>query len=155
MDILIEHITGPTPEAATLIAELDQVLGTVYEPHQRHGLSVEQIFEPHVRFFMARIENAAVGCGAITLFDDYAAVKRMYTRKGARERGVGKAVLARLEREARAAGKPVLRLETGIHQVPAIRLYEGRGFRRCAAFGAYAEMPPQRIETSIFYEKPL
>ena len=155
MSIAIEFLTVPTPEAAALIAELDAVLGAVYEPEQRHGLSVEQVFQPNVRFFVARIGDEAVGCGAVALFDGYAEVKRMYTRKTARGRGVGKALLARLEQAARDAGKPVLRLETGIYQAPAIGLYEGYGFRLCAAFGHYAGLPPHRIIASIFYEKPL
>jgi putative acetyltransferase len=153
--IAIERVTAPTAEAAALIAELDAGLGAVYEPEQRHGLSIEQVFEPNVRFFVARIGEEAVGCGAVALFDDYAEVKRMYTREAARGQGVGKAILARLEQEASAAGKRVLYLETGIYQAPAIGLYQGFGFRRCAAFGHYAALPPHGIAASIFYEKPL
>jgi putative acetyltransferase len=140
---------------AALIAELDAVLGAVYEPHQRHGLSLDQVFASNIRFFAARIDAFAVGCGAVALFDDFAEVKRMYTREAARGQGVGKAILARLEAEARAAAVPVLYLETGIHQTVAIGLYEASGFQRCGAFGAYAAMQPDRIATSIFYRKPL
>jgi putative acetyltransferase len=153
--IIIERPFGPTAEARALIAELDAVLGALYEPEQRHGLSIEQVFHPNVRFFVARLDGEAVGCGAVALFDDYAEVKRMYTRDAARGRGVGKALLAQIEREARDAGKPVLRLETGTYQAAAIGLYEGCGFRPCAAFGHYANLPPHRIATSLFYEKPL
>src|SRR5436853_4853472 len=151
--IAIEQLFGPTPEAAALIAELDDVLGAVYEPEQRHGLSIEQVFQPNVRFFVARLGEDAVGCGALALFDGYAEVKRMYTREAARGRGIGKALLARIEREAREAAKPMLRLETGTYQAAAIGLYEGCGFRACGAFGQYAELPSHRIATSLFYEK--
>jgi putative acetyltransferase len=155
MSIAIELLAGPTDEARALIAELDAVLGALYEAEQRHGYSIEQAFQPHVRFFVARLDGEAVGCGAVALFDDYAEVKRMYTRDAARGRGVGKALLAHIEREAREAGKPMLRLETGTLQAAAIGLYEGCGFRACAAFGHYATLPPHRIATSLFYEKPL
>jgi putative acetyltransferase len=148
-------VPAPTAEAAALIAELDAVLGALYEPHERHGLPLVQAFEPHVRLFIARIDGAAVGCGAVALFDGYAEVKRMYTRASARGQGVGKAIVTQLEDEARTSGKPVLRLETGIHQAAAIGLYERCGFRRCGAFGAYAAMPEQWIATSLFYEKPM
>jgi putative acetyltransferase len=131
------------------------VLGALYEPEQRHGLSIEQVFEPNVRFFVARISDKAVGCGAVALFDDYGEVKRMYTRDAARGQGVGKALLARIEREARDAGKRVLRLETGTLQAAAIGLYEGCGFRACGPFGHYAGLPPHRVATSLFYEKRL
>jgi len=153
--IEIELLSAATAEVKLLIAELDAVLGAVYEPEQRHGLSVDQVFQPNVRFFVARIDGAAAGCGGIALFDGYAEVKRMYTREAARGRGVGKALLGRLAAEAHAAGKPVLRLETGTLQAAAIGLYEGFGFRPCAAFGHYAELPPRRIAASLFYEKPL
>jgi putative acetyltransferase len=155
MEIAVEHLRGPTAEAAALIAELDAVLGALYEPHQRHGLSLEQVFQPNVRFFIARIADAAVGCGAVALFEDHAEVKRMYTREAARGRGVGKALLARIESEARDAGKPVLRLETGTEQMAAIGLYQGYGFRQCGPFGDYATLPPDRITASFFYEKEL
>jgi putative acetyltransferase len=153
--IVIERPSGPTAEVSALIAGLDAVLGALYEPEQRHGLSIEQVFQPNVRFFVARLDGEAVGCGAVALFDDYAEVKRMYTRDAARGRGVGKALLAHIEQEARDAGKPMLRLETGTLQAAAIGLYEGCGFRACAAFGHYATLPPHRIATSLFYEKPL
>jgi len=155
MEITIERPSGPTAEVSALIAELDAVLGAVYEPEQRHGLSLEQVFGPHVRFFVARLDGEAVGCGAVALFEDYAEVKRMYTRESVRGRGVGKALLARIEQDARAAGKPILRLETGTLQAAAIGLYEQCGFRSCGAFGPYAALPPHRIATSLFYEKPL
>jgi putative acetyltransferase len=114
--ITIEQISEPTPELRALIGELDDVLNAAYEPHQRHGLAIAQLFEPHVRFFLARLDGAAVACGGVALFDDYAEVKRMYTRPAVRGRGVAKAVLRRLEDEARVSGKAVVRLETGQHQ---------------------------------------
>jgi putative acetyltransferase len=104
---------------------------------------------------VARLDGEAVGCGAVALFEDYAEVKRMYTRESVRGRGVGKALLARIEQEARAANRPILRLETGTLQAAAIGLYEGCGFQACEAFGHYAALPPHRIATSLFYEKPL
>jgi putative acetyltransferase len=155
MTIVIERLMGPTVDAEQLVAELDEVLGALYDPEQRHGLSIVQVFEPAVRFFIARLGDEAVGCGALALFGDYAEVKRMYTREAARGRGVGKAILGRLEAEARDAGKPALRLETGTYQAAAIALYERCGFRLCRAFGHYATLPSHRIAASLFYEKPL
>ena len=43
-----------------------------------------------------------------------------------------------------------LRLETGIKQDAAIRLYESAGFRRRGPFGSYRDDP-----LSVFMEKPL
>lgn len=155
MDITIERALAPTPEVVALVGELDAVLGALYTADQRHGLKIEQLFQPDIRFFLAYADGEAAGCGGVAFFDSYAEVKRMYMRVSVRGQGVGKALLARLEREAREAGYSVLRLETGTQQDAAIGLYERCGFRRCPAFGHYAALPPFRIETSIFYEKHL
>ena len=155
MDITVERISAPTPELRELIGELDAVLGAAYEPHQRHGLSLDQLFEPHVRFFLARLDGAAVACGGVALFEDYAEVKRMYTRPAVRGRGIAKAVLRRLEEEARVSGKTVLRLETGHLQPEAVGLYRRAGFVSRGPFGHYAQMPARDIELSLFFEKPL
>jgi putative acetyltransferase len=148
-------VREPTPELRELIGELDAVLNAAYEPHQRHGLAIAQLFEPHVRFFLARLDGAAVACGGGALFEDYAEVKRMYTRPAARGRGVAKAVLRRLEEEARAEGKATLRLETGHYQAEAVGLYRSAGFISSGAFGHYAHMPPRDVELSLFFEKAL
>jgi len=108
-----------------------------------------------VRFFVARLNGLAVGCGGVAVFDDYAEVKRMYTRPVARGRGVAKALLRRIEDEARGAGRSVLRLETGTYQQEAIGLYERMGFRPRGPFSPYATMPACNIETSLFFEKVL
>jgi len=150
ISITVERAVEATHEVRDLIEELNEVLGAAYEAHQRHGLSIEQLFEPHVRFFIARLDGLAVGCGGVAVFDDYAEVKRMYTRPMARGRGVAKALLRRIEDEARGAGILVLRLETGTRQHKAIGLYQRMGFRPRGPFGAYAAMPARNIETSLF-----
>ena len=153
MTIAIERAAAPTPELRELIAGLDAVLGAAYEPHQRHGLAIGELFRPGMRFFLARLDGVACGCGGVALARDYAEVKRMFTRAEARGRGIAKALLARIEDEARAAGLPILYVETGIHQPEAIGLYEQAGFRRCGPFGPYAAMAAKRIETSLFFAK--
>jgi putative acetyltransferase len=153
--ISIERALEPTEDVRVLVGELESVLSAEYAPEQRHGLSLDAIFQPHVRFFVARVQGAAVGCGGVALFSDFAEVKRMYVREGARGRGVAGALLDRIERETRDAGLDLLRLETGDRQQAAIRFYERVGFRQCPAFGAYASMVPAAIVTSVFYEKRL
>jgi putative acetyltransferase len=97
-------------------------------------------------FVVARDETGAVfGCGALRLMEPGAAeIKRMFTRPEARGRGVGRAVLARLEDEARARGIGLLRLETGTLQPDAHRLYEAAGYRQIPCFGEYAGEPLSR-----------
>jgi putative acetyltransferase len=154
---LIEIVpaTEATDEVRELIGELDQVLSAEYPPEQRHGLALDAIFQPHIRFFIARMNGEPAACGGVALFSDFAEVKRMYVRQRARGRGLAKALLRRIEREALAAGVTRLCLETGDRQQAAMRLYEGAGFLRCGPFGPYAAMPSQAIATSVFYDKPL
>lgn len=153
MALALEHVETPTDEARTLIEELEAELGGHFTAEQRHGYSVARVFQPGVRFFIARLDGEAVGCGGVAFQDGLAEVKRMYVRPHARGRGVGRAVLGRLEAEARARGMDRLVLETGDVLHAAIRMYEGSGFTRCGAFGAYTRMPPPAIARSVFLEK--
>ena len=136
-----------------LIGELEAVLSAEYPPQQRHGLALDAIFQPHIRFFLARRQGVAVGCGGVALFPDYAEVKRMYVRPSARGQGVAEAILARLEQEVRDVELSVLRLETGDRQFAAMRLYIRSGFRECPAFGDYALKAPKATAASVFFEK--
>jgi putative acetyltransferase len=74
----------------------------------------------------------------------------MDVRPEFRGRRIGKLMLDRLAAHAQAAGVRLLRLETGIHQSAAIRLYEVYGFRRRTAFAPYRDDP-----LSLYYEKSL
>ena len=153
MSLVVEPVQSPTDEVRALIAELDAVLAGPYAPEQRHGLSVERIFQPGVLFFVARLGGEAVGCGGVAFDDGFAEVKRMYVRPRARGRGIADAIVARIEQEARARGARRLTLETGDAQLAAIKFYQRVGFNRCGAFGAYASMPPPAVVRSVFFEK--
>jgi len=153
--LAVNLIAAPNDAARLLIAELEDVLSAEYPPENRHGLPLEAIFQPHVRFFIATLDGAPVGCGGVALFVGFAEVKRMYVRPAARGQGIAQAILARLEAETSAANLPVLRLETGDKQTDALRLYRGYGFTDCAPFGDYAALPRHTIAASIFLEKPI
>jgi putative acetyltransferase len=155
MDFAIERAAVPTAEIVALLTALDEALSQGYSPDQHHALSLQKLFQPDVRFFVARRGGDAIACGGIGFYDGYAELKRMYAKPEARGSGVAPALLAHLEAEARAAGVKRLTIETGIHQHAAMRFYEKTGFIRCAAFGPYAAMAPNAIATSAFYEKAL
>jgi putative acetyltransferase len=156
LHISIERVNSPTEDVRTLTSELYAELSANYPPEQRHALSLDAIFQPHIRFFIARIDGCAVGCGGVALFADFAEVKRMYVRPEFRGKGGGniaEAIVARLTREALDAGLTTLRLETGTEQAAAIRFYERCGFKRCEPFEPYASMPPQAISTRVVLAK--
>jgi putative acetyltransferase len=148
-------VTSPTEDVRALVGELNDELGALYPPEQRHGLPLDAIFQPHIRFFVVRKQGAAAGCGGVALFADFAEVKRMYVRPALRGQGVADAIMDRLIGEARAADISVLRLETGIVSFAAIRFYRRCGFQSCPAFEPYASLPPDRIAGSAFLEMAL
>jgi putative acetyltransferase len=92
MQLIIERATAPTDDVRGLIVELEDSLAAEYPPEQRHGLAIDAIFQPHIQFFVARVDGGAVGCAGVALFADLAEVKRMYVRPAARGRGIAEAL---------------------------------------------------------------
>ena len=140
-----------SPDALRLLAELDDhLLGHPYPTESRHAFSVEKLLRERVAFFVTRYRDEPVGCAGIKFYADYGEVKRMYVRPSNRGLGLGKTMLDHLADCAQERGIKVLRLETGIYQVEAIRLYERYGFQRRAPFGEYKIDP-----MSLYFEKVL
>ncbi len=151
MPTLISLERPDTADAQALIAELDSYLDPLYPRESRHGYSVEKLLAQGVRFFVLRVDGIPAGCGGVQLVNgEYGEVKRMYVRPEFRGKGLAKGMLNHLADFARSQGIELLRLETGIHQHEAIRLYEGMGFQSIPPFGDYRDDPLSR-----FYEKRL
>jgi putative acetyltransferase len=149
MSVAITPERPDSADAAALIAELDALLNPLYPPESRHGYNIAKLIAQSVAFFVLRANGTPAGCGGIQLFgSEYGELKRMYVRPGFRGLGYGKLLLDHLSDYARAHGVGVLRLETGIHQPAAIRLYERTGFQRIPPFGDYVE-----DHLSLCYEK--
>jgi putative acetyltransferase len=149
MSAIIAPESPDSADAVVLIAELEAHLDPLYPKQSRHGYSVEQLLAQAVAFFVLRQGDTPAGCGGIQLFGtEYGELKRMYVRPQFRGSGFGKLLLDHLADYARAHGVGLLRLETGIHQTAAIRLYERMGFQRIPPFGPYFEDP-----LSLCYEK--
>ena len=149
MTVTITPERPDTSEAQVLIEELEGELAPFYPSESRHGYSVERLLAEAVAFFLIREDGVPAGCGGVKLVGtEYAEVKRMYVRPQFRGLGLARRMLNHLAAHAQHHGIRVLRLETGIHQQAAIRLYEGMGFQRIPPFGEYQEDPLNR-----FYEK--
>lgn len=119
---------------AELAGELVERYGDDVEPGAKPGT------EDVAAFVIARDDDGRpLGCGGLrSLGHPVVEIKRMYVRPEARGRGVGAAILAALEAEARRHGFAVVRLETGPLQPEAIGLYARAGYREIPCFGAYA-----------------
>ena len=134
-----------TPDAMALIDELQTHLGALYPVKSQHGFTVRQLIEQRVAFFVLRADGRAAGCGGILLVGrEYGELKRMFVRPEFRGQKFGERLVERLAQHAREHGVNLLRLETGIHQLAAIRLYERLGFRPIPAFPPYSDDPVSR-----------
>lgn len=149
MAVTINQERPDTLDAMDLIEELEAHLAPFYPRESRHGYSVEKLLAQGVAFFLIRDNGTPVGCGGIQLYGkEYGELKRMYVRPQHRGSGYAKLMLNHLADYARNRGVALLRLETGIHQIAAIGLYERAGFQSVPPFGEYKLDPLSR-----FYEK--
>jgi len=140
------------PQVQQLVAHLWQELGIMYPEMQ--AAVPKEISGPRAGFVVAWLNDEAVGCGAWRSLAPsepaVAEIKRMFVEPAVRGRGVSRAILKELEALARADGYSVVRLETGLRQPPALRLYETSGYRRIEPYGRYRDDP-----LSVCFEKTL
>jgi putative acetyltransferase len=149
MRIALEH--PDQPAIIALIDALDAFQKPLYPAHSHHGIDMAALTAPGVLFAVARDELGRVrGCAALVIEPEFGELKRMYVPPESRGRGLGAALLAFLEAQARTRGCGLLRLETGIRQPEAIRLYERAGYVQRGPFAAYLADP-----NSVFMEKAL
>jgi putative acetyltransferase len=138
------------PEIRDLLAASDAYHAALYPAESNHLVDMQSLQRPDTTFFVARVDGAVRGIGAILRQGSYAEIKRMFVDPKARGLKLGSRLLAALESDARAVGLSCLRLETGIKQPEAVALYRNAGFREIGPFGAYLPDP-----NSLFMEKSL
>ena len=150
----IRRSTLASLDATRLIAALNAELKATFpEPGATHfSLDGAQIDSGDGAFLIAYADDVAVGCGAVRRLDDATGeLKRMYVHPSVRGKGIGRALVAALESEARRIGVTRVVLETGTRLAPAIKLYEGMGYVRIPLFGEYLSSP----DTSLCFGKSL
>ena len=104
-------------------------------------IAADDFAPPNGAFLVADDGERLVGCAGWRRHGDDAELKRMFTAKAARKRGLGRRMLIAIEDSARAAGCRRLILETGDRQPEAIALYETAGYARIEDFGYYKDEP--------------
>ncbi|MFN2477509.1 MAG: GNAT family N-acetyltransferase [Chthoniobacterales bacterium] len=128
-------------------ADVDEIYGN----DAPSGLELPGMEVPRAAFVLARDRGEAVGCGAIRPFTETVAeVKRIYVVPQRRGQQIARLIMGALEQLARENGFSETRLETGLRQPAAIRLYENLGYTRIAGFGDYKDDP-----LSVCYAKQL
>ena len=128
-------------EAQALVGELSAALAAITGDSGASSFSVDDVRVARSLFVLASGDDGALlGCGALRpLEGDVGEIKRMYARPGTR--GVGAALLAHLEREARGFGYRELWLETRRVNARAVAFYLGHGYAEIPNYGKYVGRP--------------
>jgi len=91
---------------------------------------------PEGLFLVAHRNGVAMGCAGLrTAGDGVGEVKRVWVSPASRRQGLGRRLMAEIERHARERGLRELRLDTRSDLVEARRLYESLGYREIEPFG--------------------
>lgn len=149
------------PDATRLLAALSAELEMITGSSGKSSFDLADMRDGRACFVLARdAQGVAVGCGALRpLTAEVAELKRMYaaprTRAGAckesgRGAGVGSAVLACLEAQARQLGYSAIWLETRRANAAAVAFYTARAYVERPNYGKYAGNP-----LAICFEKLL
>jgi len=140
------------PEIAQLLRQSDEHAASLYPAESNHLVGIDALSAGNIRFFVARWDSCAVGCGAMVISHDdgSAELKRMFVDPTVRGRGVARALLALIEEQARSLGLRQILLETGVKSAEALALYQRHGYCERGPFGSYGPDP-----LSVFMEKKL
>jgi GNAT superfamily N-acetyltransferase len=124
--------------------------------HEAFRRELPRLLGSRGRLLVARLGDSPVGVGALKPVDDTTAeIKRMYVRPAVQGIGVGRAILARLVRDARAERYATVRLETLRFMTTAHALYRAFGFVETAKFDGSEAAKTVLDPLTIFMELDL
>lgn len=126
-DVFIRESDGPLGDAVDLEAEIDA--GPPRELNEAGGV-----------LLLARVDGEPAGLGGVRhLETGVAEVKSMFVAPACRGTGLGRRILAELERIAVARGCRAVRLDTSSYLTEAIGLYRSAGYADVPAYNANAK----------------
>jgi putative acetyltransferase len=147
---MIKPVDPARADVVKLIKQLDEYQSSLYPPESNHLDSIDELSKTNAFFLAAYHESEICGIGSVKLIDDYGEIKRVYVPSNQRGKGIAKAIMQELETHLIKQKVTYARLETGIHQKEAIKLYETLGYHRIDPFGDYKVDP-----LSVYMEKKL
>lgn len=143
---------GRNPDFCALCGALDAFLNTLAGGEENRAAYVpcNQVADVH-DVLIVYVGHLPVGCAALRPYDaGRTEVKRVFVSPAYRGRGIGKALMERLEQRAKILGYTALILESGEPLAAAMALYRSLGYRVIPNYGPYRNMPD-----SVCMEKKL
>jgi GNAT superfamily N-acetyltransferase len=139
------------PEITVLIKDLQDEYVLRYGSPDETPVDPAQFAPPDGMFVVCTIDGAIAAMGGLRRHGDgVGEIKRMYVPEPLRRRGLARALLAELERRAKAAGLTRVVLNTGMEQPEAVALYESAGYTPTEGYGTYCG-----AELALFFGKNL
>jgi GNAT superfamily N-acetyltransferase len=138
MDVTIEPTDPSHPDAQFCVqqfyAELVERFGG-YDPAKSIPAEPGDMRPPAGVFLLATLDGEPVGCGALKFHGDQPTeLKRMWVSPDVRGLGIGRRLLAELERLAARSTSRVIHLETNAVLTEAVAMYRAAGYREVAPF---------------------
>lgn len=134
--IVIERCRPTDPEAVMLLDELSATLRAITGSDGKRNFKDRDVEGERSVFLLVRRHGEAVGCGCLRpLAETVCEIKRMYVRLPGK--GIGTALLARLEHEAVLLGYTDVYLETRKVNSNAVNFYLRRGYSVRSNYGPY------------------
>lgn len=84
-----------------------------------------------------------------------AEVQKLLVFHAERRRGIGAALMARLETEARSRGRTLLHLDTSVGEAGAVEFYERLGYVVCGGIPDWAANPDGVLVPNVIFHKRL
>ena len=109
------------------------------------GLPADDLDAPGLLIWRFENDDVPVGFGGLELFGDQALLRSVVTLPPVRNRGIGTAIVATLEAEARIRGCRAMWLVTD----QAAAFFRGRGYRACERLEA-----PAPIREAVTFVQP-
>jgi GNAT superfamily N-acetyltransferase len=129
--VVHQHDPLATPLLDELAVEYSSRYGgsATEEAAELHGHPAHEFVPPHGVLVVATLDDVPVAGGAFRRYDARTAeLKRIWTSSTHRRRGLGKLVVAELERRAHDVGYRRIYLTTGWRQPEAVALYLSSGY---------------------------
>lgn len=120
---------------ARYFAEIDARFDGGFDRNRGGAAELDDFVPPRGCLLLARLHSEPVGCGALRTFGPgIGEIKRMWISPEVRGLGVGRRLLAELERVAKKRRMRAIRLDTNASLAEALHLYRSAGYREIERF---------------------